>query len=230
VKKALCLITTGFFLLVATSYAKADATIGTSTTDAGSAQKPMVDDEVYDQLISISAGAFSPQSAVVSNGTYTFNYGSGTTDTFLIQAGWAVRLMRDLYLAENIAYSRFSGSASAENLSVNLVGLDSRLQFALDNSPIPWFIPFVEGGYLYTFYSQTGSSDLDSVQGGTGNFVMGAGARIWVNRSSSLNTDLKGTYSRLPLFLTVKWNSILSNGSAFNLADNGLMVGVSVGL
>ncbi len=230
--------------VIGSSLSHADSLSGAATPVTGSTSsaseglsKSNDGSQVYDQLIALSAGPFTPQSAVISNGTYSFNYGNGTTSSFLVEAGWAIRLVSGFYLSENLAYSRFSGTpgvniatGSSNSLSVNLIGLDSRINYSVERFPVRWIIPFAEAGYQYTFYSQTGSSDLDSVQGGTGNFVAGAGVRLWVNRSSALSTDLKGTYRTLPIFVTFKWNDILPNGSNMDLADSNLLVGVSVGL
>lgn len=234
-RKLVAIVIPSLFLCAASASAE---TMGTSMSTGGATSSWSAED-IYDQLISISAGTFTPRSAVISNGTYSFDYGSGTTSTFLVETGWGIRLYKGFYLQENIAYSRFSGNTSSVNtsggvpdssLSVNLIGIDTRAAYEVDRFPVRWIIPFIEGGFQYTFYSQTGSSDLDSVQGGTVNFVGGAGVRLWVNRSASLNTDLKGTYSTIPVFVTVKWNSIFPNGSALDLANSGLQAGVSVGL
>ena len=184
-------------------------TVATSVSTGGGTPGWSAED-IYDQLISISAGTFySPQSAVISNGTYSFDYGSGTTSTFIVSTGWGIRLYKGLYFQENIAYSRFSGNTSSvstsggvpdSSLSVNLIGLDTRLAYAIDRFPVGWIIPFVEGGFQYTFYSQSrifgsrlpSKAELKLCRW-SGNSTLG-------KSSASLNTDLKGTYTTIPCF------------------------------
>jgi hypothetical protein len=200
-----------------------------------------LDSQTYGQLFSIQAGPFQPKSAVISNGSYAFDYGSATK-SFLLEAGWSTHLFwafGNFYFNENFAYSQLSGVAppaaiagnTDSSLSVNMFGFDTRLVDALEWFPVRWIIPFFEGGYQYTFYSQSGSVDLDSVQGGVGNPVAGAGLRFWVNRRDSGRVDTVHAYESFPVFVTLKWNRVFSNSSnGLNLADSSVLGGLSIGL
>jgi hypothetical protein len=199
------------------------------------------DSSTYNQLFSISAGPYQPESVVVNNGNYSFDYGSAT-QSFLVEAGWSARLFwaaGAFYLNENILYSQFTGAThslgsapgSDTSLTLNLLGLDTRLSYALEWFPIHWFIPFAEAGYQFSFYSQGGSTDLNSVQGSVGNAVAGAGARVWLNRGASESDDSINRHSAMPIFLLFKWNRIVPNTSnGLNLADSSFLGGLSVGL
>ena len=231
------------FLLILSSFLMmsclAQAETNTTSTTGYFSEPP--ESQTYRQMFSIQAGPFQPKSAVISNGSYAFDYGSAT-HSFLVEAGWSVRLfwaLGNFYLNENFAYSQLSGvappSAIAGNtdgsLSMNLFGLDTRLVDSFEWFPIRWAIPFVEGGYQYTFYNQSGSVDLDSVQGGVGNPVAGAGVRFWLNRKVSDQFDTVHSYESFPIFLTFKWNRIFPNSSnGLDLADSSVLGGLSVGL
>ena len=182
-----------------------------------------IESQTYHQMFSIQAGPFQPKSAVISNGSYAFDYGSAT-HSFLLEAGWSAHLFwafGNFYFNENFAYSQLSGVAppaaiagnTDSSLSVNLFGLDTRLVDAFEWFPVHWIIPFVEGGYQYTFYNQSGSVDLDSVQGGVGNPVAGVGVRFWMNHQSTTRIDAVHSYEAFPVFFTVKWNRIFPNSS-----------------
>lgn len=205
-------------------------------------------DANYQQIISFSAGIFNPASASISKGSYVFNYDADSTHTAIFEVGGATRLFwvgGAIYLNTNLTYMRFKGSfapytiqplllsdvkANASDLSVNLFGLDTRITHAWEWFPIHWIIPFLEAGYTYTFYSQFGSSDFDSVQGGTGNPTAGAGIRFWLNPSASVRSDDTQSYFSIPVFLTLKWNQIFSNGEPLDLAYSGLIFSASFGL
>jgi hypothetical protein len=200
------------------------------------------DDQVYSQFFSLSVGPFNPRSAVISNESYSFDYGSSSNHAVMVQAGWSARLfwlLGAVYFNENFNYSQLSGAAPSggvtggadQSLTVNLFGLDTRLVHAWEWFPVKWAIPFVEGGYEYTFYNQAGSVDLDSVQGGVGNPVAGAGMRFWLNRGPSESEDSVHRHNQLPIFLTVKWNRIFANNSGgLDLAESSYLGGVSIGL
>jgi hypothetical protein len=200
------------------------------------------DSTIYSQLLTISAGPLEPKSAVISNGSYAFNYGQAAQKSFLIEAGWSARLFwlfGGFYLNENFAYSQLSGSpnsnaiggANDTTLTANLFGFDTRLTYAAEWFPVHWIIPFAEGGYQYTFYNQSGSVDLDSASGGVGNMVAGAGLRFWLNRTNSQPTDTVHNHQALPIFLSFKWNRIFSNNAdSLNLADSSYQGGISLGL
>jgi len=199
------------------------------------------DSQTYRQMFSIQAGPFQPKSASISNGSYAFDYGSAS-HSILVEAGWSARLfwaLGNFYFNENFAYTQFSGVAppaavgtnADSSLSMNLFGLDTRLVDSLEWFPVRWAIPFLEGGYQYTFYNQSGSVDLDSVQGGVGNIVAGAGFRFWVNRRDSDRVDTVHSYESFPIFVTLKWNRIFANSSNnLNLADSSFLGGLSIGL
>jgi hypothetical protein len=186
-----------------------------------------------DQLVSLAFGAFSPSSVQLSNGTNNFNYGKNVS-SYMGQAGWAIKLF-DLggafYFEENLGFSELSGTAVANgggqtasaSYSVDLFGLDTRLMYAADWFPWKRLIPFAEGGYLYTFYYQPGSSGLDSVSGGVGNAVAAGGLRFWLNRQGSMN----GAH---PVFLTGKVNRIFTSSNSVDLASTSIFGGVSFGL
>jgi hypothetical protein len=186
-----------------------------------------------DQFVSLTFGSFSPASVQISNGAYHFDYGKNTS-TYMGQAGWAIKLF-DLsgafYFEENLGFSQLSGSAidgsgsptASASYSVDFFGLDTRLLYAADWFPWKRLIPFVDGGYLYTFYYQPGSSGLDSVSGGVGNPVAGGGLRFWVNRASAMN----GAH---PVFVTAKVNRIFSSSNSVDLTSTSVFGGVSFGL
>jgi hypothetical protein len=96
----------------------------------------------------------------------------------------------------------------------------------------PWkrLIPFVDGGYRYTFYSQSGASDLESAQGGVGNGVFGAGLRFWINRGSFTGESLSERFITTPVFLTAKFNRIFSGPGDLDLASDSYLAGVAIGL
>ncbi|MEO5968957.1 MAG: hypothetical protein ABIQ95_03445 [Bdellovibrionia bacterium] len=201
----------------------------------------------YQQIISFSAGPIKPASASISKGTYAFNYDSGSTNSILLEVGGATRLFwlwGALYLNASLAFTRFNGSFSPEtaislpsisqnnivDLSVNFFGLDTRVSHAWEWFPVTWLIPFIEAGYLYSLYSQFGSSDFDSVQGGTGNLVAAAGFRFWLNPSASVRSEDTLSYFSLPIFLSLKWNHIFPNGQPLDLGGSTLLFSASFGL
>jgi hypothetical protein len=201
----------------------------------------------YQQIISCSAGPIKPASASISKGTYTFNYDSESVSSILLEVGGATRLfwlVGAFYLNANLAFTRFNGSFSPEiaislpsisqnnalGLSVNFFGLDTRISHAWEWFPLNWLIPFVEAGYLYSLYSQFGSSDFDSVQGGTGNMVAAAGLRFWINPTASVRSEDTQSYFSLPIFLSLKWNHIFPNGQPLDLASSTILFGASFGL
>jgi hypothetical protein len=200
------------------------------------------DSTIYSQLLTLSAGPLEPKSAVISNGSYAFDYGQAAQKLFLVEAGWSARLFwlfGGIYLNENFAYSQLSGSPNGnaiggsndQSLTANLFGFDTRLAYAAEWFPVHWIIPFAEAGYQYTFYNQSGSVDLDSASGGVGNPVAGAGIRFWLNRASSEPTDTVHNHQALPIFLSLKWNRIFSNNaSSLDLADSSYQGGISLGL
>ena len=211
-------------------------------------QMSQADDSLnYQQIVTFSVGPFKPSSASISKGSYVFNYDSDATSSILLEIGGATRLFwfaGAFYLNTNLAYTRFNGALASETsralpnvsqnnslgLSVNLFGLDTRIVHAWEWFPITWVIPFIEAGYMYTLYSQFGSSDFDSVQGGTGNTVAAAGFRFCLNPMASVRTEDTQSYFSLPIFLSLKWNQVFPNGQPLDLASSGLLFSASFGL
>lgn len=194
----------------------------------------------YDQLISVEAGPIHPGSLDISNGSYDFRYGDASLDSYLLEIGWSANLFHFLgsvHLKESLALTRFSGGvqgsqigAGDQTMAVNLIGFDTRISHDWDWFPWKSLVPFVEAGYQYTLYYQSGSSDLESAQGGVGNAVAGAGLRLWLNRSASLSGDHVNRYAAFPVFLTARVNRIFTNPGGLDLASTSFMGGVSFGL
>jgi hypothetical protein len=188
-----------------------------------------------DQLVTLQIGQFQPNSLQTSNGTYNFNYGHGTS--FLAEGGWQMKILNvgasggSFYFEENLAFSSFSGNSvqggpspsGSSTYTMDLFGLDTRLLYAADWFPLKILTPFVDGGYQYSIYYQPGNSGLDSAEGGVGNPVAGAGARILLNRGALLNGGN-------PIYLSGKYNRIFSVSNSVNLASSSFMGGLSLGL
>jgi hypothetical protein len=222
-------------MLLFAAHAYADA-VTTSLDSDGSVGRSKYDQP--EEFISLSAGAYHPSSVSVSNGTYTFNYGSASLDTFLAEATFGHRLVRgfagSLFLQVGLAYAGFSGQSSqnsdpTSSLHLNTLGLDPRLGFYMDHLPVAWLIPFADAGYQIGFYTQSGSTDFDSAQGTTGNFVGGLGLRFWLN-PSSLNRDYFARSPGFPIYLSLKVNRIFPDGSALDLSATDWLAGFTVGL
>ena len=195
----------------------------------------------YNQLVTLQAGPFRPASVALSNGSYAFNYGSDSLDSYMVEIGWSARIFKLLgswSFEENLAFSSFSGAltivqnavSGPQTLSAYMLGLDTRAMWAMDWFPWGALIPFVDGGYQRTFYYQSGTSDLESAQGNVGNFVAGAGLRLWLNRASSMSGDHVNRFAAFPVFLTAKVNRIFPSDSGVNLSSTDFMAGLSVGL
>lgn len=186
-----------------------------------------------DQFFTFALGAFSPESVAVSNGTYTFDYGSHPA-TYQAQASWALKLLPaagGFYFEGTVAFSSFSGSAvqnpssglATSSYAMGLLGLDARMMYSLDALPVRWLSPFADAGYRYSIFYQPGASGLESVEGGVGNPVASAGLRFWVNRRSSM---AGGT----PWFLTAKVERVFPQTDSLNLASTSLYGGITLGL
>lgn len=186
-----------------------------------------------DQLLTISLGSFQPESVLVANGSYVFDYGTHPA-SFQAQAGWAFKLFEmygGFYLEGTVALSTFKGNAiqgagstlAASSYSLGLLGLDSRLMYSGDWFPWKRLVPFVDGGFRYSVYYQPGDSGLESVEGGVGNPVMGAGLRLWLNRDSSLAGNM-------PWFLSARVDRIFPVADSMNLASLSVYGGISLGL
>lgn len=195
----------------------------------------------YNQLVTVQAGPFRPASIALSNGSYAFNYGTESLDSYMVEVGWSARVFKLIgswSFEENIAFSSFTGAlttvqnsvSGTQSLSAYMMGLDTRAMWAMDWFPWSSLIPFVDGGYQRTFYYQSGSSDLESAQGSVGNLVVGAGLRLWLNRTSSMSGDHVNRFAAFPFFLTAKVNHIFPIDSGLNLSSTDIMAGLSVGL
>jgi hypothetical protein len=230
-------------LIVATHSALAsDDTNGGASSTAALTHED-TSSQRYTQYFSIEAGRFQPSSLNVGNGDYNFQYGSDATASSFVEAGWAIRLLHFRYLgsislAEGLGYTGFSGTAtsalgsanSPENLRVNILALDSRLRYSADWFPWEYLVPFVDAGYLYSFYDQSGQSDLDSAQGGVGNFVAGAGLRFWVNRRQFNNGDFESRFLNIPFFISLRYSHVYPNHENVDMASDSWIGGVEIAL
>jgi hypothetical protein len=190
----------------------------------------------YDQLFTLQLSQFKPVSLQLTNGTYNFNYGDHVSSA-MAEAGWALKVADfasygSFYLEGNLAFSAFGGSSvqasgptsGGSSYSLDLFGVDARLMYAGDWFPWKRLTPFVDGGYLYTVFYQPGNSGMDSVTGGVGNPVAGAGLRLWLNRTTALRSGGNAFY------LTGKFNRIFPANDGVNLASSSVFGGVSLGL
>ena len=154
---------------------------------------PQASESDYNQLFFLQAGPYTPRSMEITNGDYAFSYGPNCLSSAMVQAGWALHVLDfggSWYLEETLGFSTFSGSATSnirgtsdmETLHLFTLPLDAQVMYAMDWFPWHRLIPFVDGGYQYAFYSQSGSSDLESAQGGTGNFTSGSGPEALAGR------------------------------------------------
>jgi hypothetical protein len=195
----------------------------------------------YTQLFTVQVGTFSPHALTVSNGEYTFNYGNDSLNSYMVEAGWNMRLFDLLggwQLEEGLGFTSFTGSAQSiiqgtsgmETLRLNLISLDSRIMYSMEWFPWKMLTPFADGGYQYTFFSQSGNSDLESVQGGVGNPVAGLGLRFWVNRASTVHGNFAKRLSAIPVFITAKVNWVLPGDQNIDLSSRSYLAGVAVGL
>ena len=194
------------------------------------------EDRSYSQILTVQAGPIQPTALNISNGNYSYQYSPQLTQATLAEVGWSARLAQfhwlgSFYVSENLALTQFQGAASSsisgggsgvDNLSLNMVGIDSRLVYSMDWFPVKWVIPFIEGGYQISYYSQTGNNDLESVQGSFGNFVEGAGLKIWINKAWS--------DSSLPIFATIKWNKNLASSTNISFENDSYLIGLGIGL
>ena len=196
-------------------------------------EEPFNKSSASDQIFTFSVGSFQPASVVVGNGSYQFDYGSRPT-SFQAQAGWALKLADlagGLYIEGTLAFSTFSGTAvqgqgsdlTSASYGLGLLGLDARLMYAGDWFPWKPLVPFVDGGYRYSVYYQPGASGLESVEGGVGNPVAGAGLRFWLNRRASMAGSA-------PLYLTAKLDRIFPVDQNVNLSSTTLYGGLAIGL
>ena len=208
-----------------------------NTSEFTDTDRPAAD---FSQLISLEVGPFRPGSLAISNGSYSFKYGDDSLDSYLVELGWSARLFHllgSVYIKENLAMTRFAGTVQGgqagtdgQTMSVSLIGFDTRISHEWDWFPWKSVIPYIDGGYQYTLYYQSGSTDLESAQGGVGNAVAGAGVRLWLNRSSSESSDHVKRYSAFPIFLTASVNRIFANPAGLNLDSTSFMGGVTFGL
>jgi hypothetical protein len=183
----------------------------------------------------LQIGQFTPNALQTTNGAYTFNYGHGSS--FLAEGGWAMKILNvgasggSFYFEENLGFSSFSGNSvqnssaptGSSSYTLDLFAFDTRLMYAADWFPISIITPFVDGGYQYSIYFQPGTSGLDSTEGGVGNPVAGAGARILLNRGAFISGGS-------PIYLSGKYNRIFSVSNSVDLASSSFMGGLSLGL
>lgn len=197
----------------------------------------------YDQLLTIQAGPYRPQSIRFTNANNnSFNYDEPSRGSFVAELGWGIQLFRAggtaFHLSESLSYANFrhklptSFAANPGNTSVtfHLFGFDTRLSQSWETCPLASIVPFWEGGVLFSLYSQSGASDLVSAEGSTTNAVAGVGLRFWLNRADSINPTFSNRYNALPVFISAKVNHIFSNGSGVDPANTTVLGGVSVGL
>jgi hypothetical protein len=196
---------------------------------------------VFSQLLSLQVSTFNPRSVTVSNGDYDFKYGPNVSGT-MVEAGWSVRLFPlvfgSIHFEEGLAYASLSGSANSsirgtqqqDSLQMNMLALDSRVMYSMDWFPWKRLIPFADGGYQLEFYNQTGASDLESVQGNSGNFVAGAGLRFWLNRGDFSAGDYVSRVEGIPFFLLLKYSHVFPNQSDLDLASDSYSIGLQMGI
>ena len=202
---------------------------GTSTIDSETDHHP------YGQIFSLQAGRFHPTAIFISNSGARYDYSNSTLDSYLVEPGISMKLFHLLgavYIEENLALSSFNGnlSSNAGSLSLYTMGLDTRIKHAWEWFPVHAIVPFIEGGYQYTFYSQNGPTDFESAQGSVGNFVAGAGFDIWLNEMLTRSQDHVNKYNVLPLFLSLRASRVFSNGSNVDLGSTSLLAGLGIGI
>jgi hypothetical protein len=220
--------------LISAAYAAEEPS--SSVTETNAVWLHGEDKHPYNQLFSLLAGTFHPATLALSNSTYRYEYTGGSLDSYDIEPGWSFKLFHLLgavYLQENLAFSTFKGSLpdSASNLSLFMIATDTRIKYSCEWFPIHAVIPFLEGGYRYTFLSQSGPSDFESAQDTVGNFVAGAGVDLWLNAMFGSSHDSVNRYDAVPILLTAKLNRILSNHSSdINLETTNFLAGLSIGI
>jgi hypothetical protein len=195
----------------------------------------------FSQLFSVQAGMVNPRSVAISNGDYDFQYGGKGSSSTMVEVGWSIKLFEFLgswHLEEGLNYMNFSGTANysirgtteTPSLRLNVLGLDTRFMYSMDWFPWKRMVPFLDGGYQVSFYSQSSTSDLESASGSSGNFVGGAGLRFWLNRGNYTNGDFVSHVESIPIFLTVKYNHIFPNHLGLDLASDSYLAGLQLGL
>ena len=185
----------------------------------------------YTQTLGLEMGSFHPASLSISNSNNRFDYSGKSLNSVWVEPKWSIKLFHfagAFYLEEGMPLSFFNGklpdseTAHGETTSLFVLGIDTRLKYAMEWFPLKAFIPFVEGGYQYSLYSQSGPSDFESVQGSVGNWVAGAGLDFWINASSSERT--------IPLFLSAKVNRIFSSSNSVNFDSVSYLGSMSIGI
>ena len=195
----------------------------------------------YSQLFSIEAAPFHPRSLAISNGDYEFNYGSNLQSSYEIEATWAMRLFRlfgTFSFSQGLAFAGASatsdttvhGVEDSGQVSLMMMILDSRLVYSADWFPWRVIVPFVSGGYQYSLYYQSGRSDLESAEGGAGNIVGSAGARIWLNRGRIESGDYGHRFSTSALYLTLRTDWVMANNQAMDLGERTYFAGLALAL
>ena len=138
-------------------------------------------------------------------------------------------------LAEGLGYTAFTGSAananaSSTSLRLNVLSVDTLVRYNADWFPWEYLVPFVEGGYQYSFYDQNGSTDLSSAQGSTGQFCYGAGLRFWVNRALFNTGDFEARFKSIPVFLTLRYDHVDTNYQMVDLGSDAWLGGLEIAL
>lgn len=218
------------FLFSGLSWAAGEATSVSSIPALSSA-----DSHPYSQLFTIEAGPFRPTAVSVSNSNAQYDYTGSSLNSYLVEPGWSLKLFHLLgavSLQESLALSMFKANLpnQADSISLFALGVDTRLRHSWEWFPVRAIIPFVEGGYQYTFYSQSGPSDFESAQGAVGNFVAGGGVDLWVNAMLGHSVDEVNRYSAIPVFVTAKINYVAPSASSVNLGSTSFLAGLSIGI
>jgi len=193
------------------------------------------DQHPYSQIFSLQAGSFRPTSISLSNSQQKFDYVGNSLNSYLIEPGWGIKLFHLLgavYLQQNLFFSSFNATlpGQSDNLNLLMMGLDMRLRHSWEWFPVRAIVPFIEGGYQFTFYTQSGPSDFESANGLVGNMVAGAGFDFWINGIFPSEESVLGGYNSVPIFLTVKVSQIVAGNSPVNLGSTNYLVGLSVGI
>jgi hypothetical protein len=216
--------------------APAGADTGTEPRTETQAEAKQRDPQPYGNLLSLEGGYFRPDRVEIRNLDYTYAYDTDARTSFQLRLSDALRVVRfggqSLYVQAGVSYSlmrmrlpaSYAGNPGNQSLSLNLFGLEARLSHAWESCPIRALIPFWDAGYRYTYYEQSGPSELEAADGGVGNVVVGGGLRYWLNRPSSF----EHLQSWGGVFLTARAEHIFNSGGPINLASTNFLGGLAV--
>ncbi|MDB5039136.1 MAG: hypothetical protein JWQ35_2664 [Bacteriovoracaceae bacterium] len=191
----------------------------------------------HGQFLNLMAGAFQPSSIELKNLDYTYRYDDDSKSSFVVEISRDFRLFKTLgqafYINLSFNYSLlrmrlpsdYPGNLGRQSLNLNLFGMAARVEDSWENFPWKRLVPFLDGGFQYTYYSQSGLSDIETVDGGVGNFVLGGGLRFWMNPSTSLESKVDFS---LPVFLLAKVNHMFGTDSALNLESTSFLGGLTM--